>query len=59
VSDRQFWDTTKHVTKRRRLLLALIHNDGWLWDAIASSQTTNRAITLDDQTTIDQVLLQI
>ncbi|MFP4121119.1 ion channel [Coleofasciculus sp.] len=57
VSDRQFWDATKQVTKRRRLLLALIHNDGWVWDAIASSQTTNRATTLDDQTTIDKVIL--
>lgn len=31
----------KHLTRRRKLLLALVKNDGWTWDAIASSETTS------------------
>ena len=57
VSDEEFWSRTKIITKRRRFLLALAENDGWTWDAIASSITTNRASSLDDETMIDDVML--
>lgn len=53
----QFWEATKPVTRRRQLLLALVRNDGWKWDAIASSQTTGRAMELDDQTLVDEFIL--
>ncbi|MGF1674964.1 MAG: ion channel [Rivularia sp. (in: cyanobacteria)] len=57
VSDEEFFTRIKIITKRRRLLLALAENDGWNWDAIASSITTNRATSLDDETLIDDVKL--
>lgn len=57
VSDEEFWENTKIITKRRRILLALAENDGWTWDAICSSLTTNRASSLDDETMIDDVML--
>lgn len=57
VSDREFVKATKHVCQRRKLLLALVENDGWNWDAIASTQTTSRASNLDDETAIDDVIL--
>lgn len=57
ISDRAFKQATTHITKRRRLLLALVQNDGWSWDAVASSKTTNRGGNLDDYTTIDQTVL--
>lgn len=57
VSDEEFWERTKIITKRRRILLALAENDGWTWDAICSSLTTNRANSLDDETMIDDVML--
>ena len=57
VSDRTFRENTKHITKRRRLLLSLVKNDGWTWDAVASSHTTNRAKSLDDETTLDELIL--
>jgi len=57
VSDDEFWEKTKIITKRRRFLLALAENDGWTWDAICSSLTTNRASSLDDETLIDDVIL--
>ncbi len=57
VSDEEFWENTKIITKRRRFLLALAENDGWTWDAICSTLTTNRASSLDDETLIDDVML--
>ena len=57
VSDRAFKQATKHIIKRRKLLLALVRNDGWSWDAVASSITTNRASSLDDETMIDSIIL--
>ncbi|WP_019509598.1 potassium channel family protein [Pleurocapsa sp. PCC 7319] len=57
VSDRQFQETTNHINKRRKLLLALVRNDGWSWDAIASSETTSRATSLDDETKIGRRVL--
>ena len=57
VSDEEFWRRTKVITKRRRFLLALVENDGWTWDAICSTLTTNRASSLDDETLIDDVSL--
>ena len=58
VGDRAFKQNIKHVSTRRKLLLALVRNDGWSWDAIASSLTTNRATSLDDETIIDSVILK-
>lgn len=57
VSDREFFAATKHLTRRRRLLLALIQNDGWTWDVVVSMQTTNRATSLDDGTLVNDVVL--
>ncbi len=37
--------------------MALIKNDGWTWDAIASSRTTNRATNLDDETQMNDLVL--
>ena len=57
VSDRTFKQGTKHIIKRRKLLLALVGNDGWSWDAVGSSLTTSRATSLDDETMFDSVIL--
>lgn len=57
VSNEEFITATKQVCQRRKLLLALVRNDGWTWDAIASTQTTSRASNLDDETLIDDVTL--
>lgn len=57
VDERTFHESTKYINKRRRLLLALVQNDGWNWDAVASSHTTNRANSLDDDTILDSVIL--
>ena len=57
VGDRSFKQETKHISKRRKLLLALVRNDGWSWDAVASSLTTSRATSLDDETTINSEIL--
>ncbi|MGB3237478.1 MAG: ion channel [Geitlerinemataceae cyanobacterium] len=58
VSDREFLEATKQVIKRRRLLLALVKNDGWTWEAVASTRTTTRTSSLDDYTAIDDVTLK-
>ncbi|MGB3532065.1 MAG: two pore domain potassium channel family protein [Microcoleaceae cyanobacterium] len=57
VSDEQFQTAIKPLTQRRRLLLALLDNEGWQWDAISSSRVTNRGAHLDDETMIDQAKL--
>ncbi len=57
VSDRAFIEATSNINHRRRLLMALIKNDGWTWDAIASSRTTNRATNLDDETEMNDLVL--
>lgn len=57
VSDLEFRESTKRIVKRRKLLLAFIHNDGWTWEAVASSRTTSRSSNLDDETLIDEVVL--
>lgn len=57
VSDREFIEATKCVTQRRRFLLALVKNDGWSWDAVASSHTTSRANHLDDRSAIEDLVL--
>lgn len=49
VSTEEFQAATQHLEQRRKLLLALIQEDGWTWDSIASSQTTNRATSLDEE----------
>jgi hypothetical protein len=50
VSEAEFLDAIKQdrIAQRRHLLLALVRNDGWTWDAVASSHTTNRGQRLDD-----------
>ncbi|MEC4892625.1 MAG: ion channel [Oscillatoria sp. PMC 1051.18] len=57
VTDEEFRQATQKLTRRRQLLLALIEHDGWTWDAIASSKTTNRASHLDDETMINEAVL--
>ena len=57
VSKDEFWEATKQVTYRRQMLLALIENDGWTWETVASSKTTNRARVLDDETSIEDAVL--
>ena len=57
VGDRAFKQATKHIIKRRKLLFALVRNDGWSWDAVGSSLTTNRAKSLDDETMIESAIL--
>ena len=57
VGDRAFKQNTKQIAKRRKLLLALVRNDGWSWDAVASSLTTNRTTSLDDETMADSAIL--
>lgn len=54
VSTEQFHTAVRPLTRRRRLLLGLLDNEGWQWDAIASSRVTSRGSHLDDETTIDQ-----
>lgn len=34
ASDRDFVEATKHLSVRRKLLLALVHNDGWNWQDV-------------------------
>ena len=48
LDDFDYLKAMKHIAKRRKLLLALVENDGWSWDAAASSLTTDRAKSLDD-----------
>jgi hypothetical protein len=57
ISDRQFQAATSHINRRRRLLLALVQNDGWSWDAVASSLTTSRANSLDDDNNLEELVL--
>jgi hypothetical protein len=57
VSTEQFNAAIRPLTRRRRLLLGLLDNEGWQWDAIASSRVTTRGSQLDDETAIDQVKL--
>ncbi|MBD0269321.1 MAG: two pore domain potassium channel family protein [Cyanobacteria bacterium Co-bin8] len=52
VSDEEYHRAAKRLGQRRKLLLALLTNDGWSWDAIASSQTTNRTNHLDDEVSL-------
>lgn len=57
AEDVTFHQATKYINKRRKLLLALVQNDGLNWDAVASSHTTNRATSLDDDTIFDSVMM--
>lgn len=58
VSDRDFVKQTSHINRRRRLLLAFVRNDGWSWSAVASSRTTNRNESLNDQSAIEEIILR-
>lgn len=56
VGDSQFQQASQHLEERRRVLLELVRNDGWTWDAIASTRTTSRASHLDDHSALDNVV---
>ena len=45
----------KQIDNRRKLLLALVENDGWSWSAAGSSLTTNRAKSLDDDEVVEDL----
>lgn len=56
-SDLAFIRSTKHLDKRRKLLLALVESDGWSWDAVGSTKTTNRSRNLNDRNNFDSRIL--
>ena len=56
--DYTYMSAMKKISNRRKLLLALVENDGWSWDATASSLTTNRAKSLDDDEIIENLSLE-
>ncbi|GAB4386650.1 MAG: potassium channel family protein [Elainellaceae cyanobacterium] len=58
VSDQEFWENLELTVERRKLLLALVQEDGWTWDSIASTKTTSRATNLDDYAVTDDVILR-
>jgi hypothetical protein len=58
LRDRDFYDNIQALEKRRRLLLALLENDGWTWESVASIDTSNRGTSLDDETTTYQAVLR-
>jgi hypothetical protein len=58
LRDRDFQDNAQPLDKCRRLLLALLENDGWTWDNVASIETSNRGTSLDDETTTYQAVLR-
>ncbi|MGD1919658.1 MAG: hypothetical protein ACFCAD_12655 [Pleurocapsa sp.] len=58
MDDCEYIKAMKQINKRRRLLLALVENDGWSWDAVASSLTTNRAKSLDDDEIAENLTLK-
>ncbi|MDY6804569.1 MAG: ion channel [Cyanobacteriota bacterium] len=39
VSDREFWEATKHLYRRRKLLLTLVENDGWTWEDVTIEES--------------------
>ena len=53
VEEYCFIKSTEQINQRRRLLLAFVENDGWSWDAVASSYTTSRGSTFDDEEEIE------
>ena len=57
VEDSAYIKAMKQISTRRKLLLALVENDGWSWNAAASSLTTARAKNLDDDETAENFIL--
>ena len=57
TEDETYVKAMKQIGKRRKLLLALVENDGWSWDAAASSLTTARAKNLDDDEIVEDFVL--
>ena len=57
LKDCDYIKAMKQINQRRKLLLALVENDGWSWDATASSLTTSRAKSLDDDEIIEDLTL--
>jgi len=49
VSTEEFEDALQRLQRRRKLLLALLQEDGWPWDATTSMQGGDRASDLDDE----------
>ena len=57
LKDRAYIKAMSQIDTRRKLLLALVENDGWSWSATASSLTTNRAKSLDDDEIVEDLTL--
>ena len=57
MEDERYLKAMKQISTRRKLLLALVENDGWSWDAAASSLTTTRGKSLDDDEVIEDFTL--
>jgi len=57
MEDAAYIKAMKQIGTRRKLLLALVENDGWSWDAAASSLTTARAKNLDDDEIVEDFIL--
>ena len=57
MEDYVYIKAMKQIDTRRKLLLALVENDGWSWDAAASSLTTSRAKSFDDDEIIEELTL--
>jgi len=53
--DRIYIKAMQQIDTRRKLLLALVENDGWSWSAAGSSLTTNRAKSLDDDEVVEDL----
>ena len=58
LDDLTYIKAMKKINKRRKLLLALVENDGWSWDAASSSLTTNRAKSFDDDAIVEDLVLE-
>lgn len=48
VSDEEFYESLQPISSRRRMLLAMLENDGWTWDNVGSLKSSNRGGSLDD-----------
>jgi len=57
LDDSTYGKAMKQIATRRKLLLALVDNDGWSWSATGSSLTTNRAKSLDDDEIVEDLTL--
>ena len=58
LNDDKYIYAMQQIHTRRKLLLALVENDGWSWDSVASSLTTNRAKSLDDDAIVEELSIE-